>query len=143
MALSCLLVSGCSNEFSGDNYTSKNAGEVSKTNEGTIISMRKVSLKSDGGPGAGALVGGVGGGLLGSAFGKGGGKALGVAAGALLGGVAGNAIENRSQDGIEYMVKLDSGATVALAQGPTPALSVGQRVFVIHSEKGKSRVVPA
>jgi outer membrane lipoprotein SlyB len=137
------LLSGCSNEFSGDRYQESNAGEVARTDHGTVISLRKVEIKPDGnGLGAGAILGGVGGGLLGSAFGKGGGKILTTAAGALAGGVAGNAIQNKAQDGIEYTVKLDNGSIITLAQGPTPSISVGQGVYVVNSNRGRSRIVP-
>lgn len=143
LILSAFLFSGCSNDFSGNRYDSVNVGEVSRTDHGTVVSLRKVEIKPNGNDlGAGALLGGVGGGLLGSAFGGGKGKILTSAAGAVVGGVAGNAIQNRAQDGIEYTIKLDSGATITLAQGTQPAISVGQRVYVVNSSKGRSRVVP-
>ncbi|MDR3031257.1 MAG: glycine zipper 2TM domain-containing protein [Holosporales bacterium] len=139
-----VIIVGCSNDFSGDKYTSANAGETQKTVRGTVLSLRKVEINPDGvgSLGAGALLGGVGGGLLGSAFGKGGGKILTTAAGAISGAVAGNAIQNRAQEGIEYTVKLESGEVITLAQGLTPMISVGQQVFVVNSEKGRSRIVP-
>ena len=141
----CLILSaflsGCSNEFSGNRYDSATAGEVSRTEHGTVLSLRKVEIKTDG-IGAGALLGGVSGGLIGSAFGGGNAKILTGTAGAIAGGVAGNAIQNRAQDGIEYTIKLDSGSVITLAQGTEPAISVGQKVYVVHSAKGRSRVVP-
>ena len=137
-----LLVSGCSNDFSGDRYSSKNAGEVARTDHGTVVSLRKIEIKPDNGPGAGALLGAAGGGLLGSAFGGGRGKLLTSAVGAVAGGVAGHAIQNRAQDGVEYVVKLDTGSTITLAQGPSPAISVGQRVYVVNSTRERSRIVP-
>jgi outer membrane lipoprotein SlyB len=104
--------------------------------------MRRVEIKPDESPGAGALIGGVGGALAGSMFGKGGGKLLTTAAGAAAGGLAGHMIQNRSQDGVEYTVKLESGSVITLAQGVTPALSVGQRVYVVHSSRDRSRIIP-
>ncbi|MDR2598587.1 MAG: glycine zipper 2TM domain-containing protein [Holosporales bacterium] len=142
IAIVGLLLSGCSNNYSGDQYSSKGVGEISRTDRGVIISMRRVDIKPEEGPGAGALIGAVGGGLAGSMFGKGGGKVLAAGAGAAAGGLAGHMIQNRSQDGMEYTVKLDSGAVITLAQGLTPALSVGQRVFVINSNRDRSRIVP-
>jgi outer membrane lipoprotein SlyB len=139
-----LLVSGCSNDYSGNTYDGRAVGEVSRTDIGTIISMRRVSIKPDSGDlGAGALLGGTAGALAGSMFGRGGGKLLGAGVGAIAGGVAGNAIQNRSQDGFEYTIKLENGTIITISQGTTPALSVGQNVLVINSNKGRSRVVPA
>ena len=134
-------LSGCAGEFSGDRYTSANAGEVQRSDHGTVISLRKVELKPDG-MGMGTALGAVGGGLVGSMFGKGGGKLLGAAAGAAAGGVGGHAIENRAQDGVEYTVRLDTGSVITLAQGPSPVMSVGQKVYVVNSNRGKSKVVP-
>jgi outer membrane lipoprotein SlyB len=141
--LATAFLAGCANnEFSGNRYDSANAGEVARTDEGTIVSLRRVSIKPDGSTEATAL-GAVGGGLVGSMFGKGGGKLLTTTAGAVAGGVAGNALTSRETEGVEYSVKLGTGAMVTIAQSPEPALSVGQRVFVVNSSKGRSRVVPA
>jgi outer membrane lipoprotein SlyB len=143
VALCSILISGCSNDYSGDTYDGHAVGEVSRTDAGTIISMRKIKIKPDSKDlGAGALLGGAGGALAGSMFGGGRGKVLTAGVGAIAGGVAGNAIQNRAQDGFEYTVRLDNGATVTVTQGPSPSLSVGQRVMVINSHKGRSRVVP-
>ncbi|MDR0640519.1 MAG: glycine zipper 2TM domain-containing protein [Holosporales bacterium] len=137
-----LLCAGCSNDYSGDRYSSSNVGEVARSDHGVIVSMRRIKIDSDEGLGSGAVLGAVGGGLVGSMFGKGNGKLLTTAAGAAAGGVAGHAIQNRSQDGFEYTVKLDTGAVITLAQGVNPPLSVGQNVFVVNSNRGRSRIVP-
>ena len=79
---------------------------------------------------------------MGSMIGGGKQKLLTGAAGAVAGGVAGNAIASRAEDGIEYTVKLDNGSVVTIAQGTSPAISVGQKVYIVHSQKGRSRVVP-
>ena len=108
--------------------------------------MRSVAIKHEG-LGAGAAVGAGGGalagGLLGNAVAPGqSGALVGGAIGALAGGVAGNAVQNRKKQGFEYTIKLDNGNTIAITQGPTPALSVGQRVNVIYDNTGAGRVVP-
>jgi outer membrane lipoprotein SlyB len=144
MLIACsLLFSGCA-DYSGDTYEGRAVGEVSRADTGTIVSIRKIKIKPEGDtPGMGALIGGAGGALAGSVFGGGRGKILTAGVGALAGGVAGHMIQNREQDGFEYTVRLDTGATIVVTQGPSPALSVGQRVNVINSHKGRSRVVPA
>ncbi|MDR2074680.1 MAG: glycine zipper 2TM domain-containing protein [Holosporales bacterium] len=138
-----LLFSGCA-DYSGDTYEGRAVGEVSRADAGTIVSIRKIKIKPEGDtPGMGALIGGAGGALAGAAFGGGRGKLLTAGVGGVAGGIAGHMIQNREQDGFEYTVRLDTGPTIVVTQGPSPALSVGQRVNVINSHKGRSRVVPA
>jgi outer membrane lipoprotein SlyB len=141
--LSCtvLLLGGCSNEFSGNQYAAEGVGEVSRAERGVIISMRKVEIRKDGTPGA--LLGAAGGGVLGSMIGEGKGRVLATAAGAAAGGLAGHAIQNRSRLGVEYTVRLENGETIVLTQGAEPALSVGQEVYVVDSKRGRGRIVPA
>lgn len=141
LAIAALLLTGCGSEFSGNRYDGATVGEVARTDLGTVISLRKVELKSEGSA-AGTALGAVGGGVLGSLFGGGNAKFATAAAGAVAGGVAGNAIATRGEEGIEYTVKLDSGSVITIAQGKEPAISVGQRVHVINSNRGRSRVVP-
>lgn len=139
--LFAVLLSGCaSDDFSGNRYEAASVGEVSRTDKGYVVSLRKVEIKPEGSV-AGTALGAVGGGLLGSMFGGGNGKILTTAAGAVAGGVAGNAIASKTQPGIEYTVKLDNGSTITITQGVTPAISVGQRVYVINSNRGRSRIV--
>ncbi len=141
LVLCALLLTGCStNEFSGNRYEGSAVGEVSRTDRGYVLSLRKVEIKPDGSV-AGTALGAVGGGLLGSMFGGGHGKYLTAAAGAVAGGVAGNAIGSKSQEGIEYTVKLDNGSIITITQGTEPYISVGQRVYVVNSNKGRSRIV--
>ncbi|MBQ7524552.1 MAG: glycine zipper 2TM domain-containing protein [Alphaproteobacteria bacterium] len=142
LCAAALLLAGCGGDFSGSRYDEASVGEVSRTDEGTVISLRRVELKPDHSM-AGTLLGGAGGALAGSLFGGGNGKILTTTAGAIAGGVAGNAIGSRAQDGIEYTVQLNNGSVVVIAQGTDPAISVGQRVRVVYSNKGRSRVVPA
>lgn len=141
LIVSLLFLAGCStSEFSGNRYDASSVGEVAKTDRGYVLSLRKVELKPANSP-VGTALGAVGGGLLGSMFGGGGGKILTATAGAVAGGVAGNAIGSKSEDGIEYTVKLDNGSIITIAQGTSPSISVGQRVYVINSNKGRSRIV--
>ncbi len=139
-----LFIVGCANNYSGDSYEGRSVGEVSRTDSGTIVSIRKVKINPEGEiPGMGALLGGAAGAAAGSLFGKGHGKLLGAGIGAVAGGVAGHAIQNRPQDGYEYTIRLDSGATVSVVQGTSPKLCVGQKVNIINSNRGRSKVVPA
>ena len=143
----CFCLSGCDDGLSGDSYTHAQAKAVNTVQYGTIVSMREVSIKRHEGPGMGAGLGAAGGGTAGYLIGNAvsnstTGKLVGAGIGALAGGIAGNAIQNRSTKGFEYTVQLDNGGTVAIAQGKTPAMSIGQRVQVISGSSG-GRVVPA
>ena len=147
LALCPVLLTGCGDEFSGDKYKAVEAKHVQNVASGVIVSIRNVKIKRHEGMGAGAAAGGVGGAvagnLLGNAFGGDTGGMVGMALGAVAGGIGGNAIQNRNVEGREYTVKLDNGNTVAITQGPTPQLSVGQRVNVHYDASGARRVVPA
>lgn len=141
VAAMAVLLAGCTSDYSGNRYDSPSIGEVQRTDKGRVISLRRVELKPENSM-AGTALGAVGGGIVGSAFGGGHAKLMTATAGAIAGGVAGNAIATRVQDGIEYTIQLDNNSIVTIAQAPTPAISVGQRVHVVYSQKGRSRVVP-
>jgi outer membrane lipoprotein SlyB len=138
-----VMFTGCSNnEYSGNSYNSRNAGEVSRAEQGVVISMREVDLKPEDTTAATAL-GAVGGGVLGSMFGGGHAKIMTATAGAVAGGVAANQLASRPTKGNEYTVRLDNGSTIVLAQAKDPPISVGQQVRVVYSSKGRSRIIPA
>ncbi|MDR1488656.1 MAG: glycine zipper 2TM domain-containing protein [Holosporales bacterium] len=146
--ISALFLAGCASDYSGDTYESSSIGEVSRSDYGTIISKRKIKITSEGKSlGTGALIGGTAGAgvgaIAGSMIGGGDNKLLGAAIGGLAGGASGHMIQNRSQEGAGYTVRLDNGSTVTVSQGVQPVLSVGQRVMVINSNEGRSRVVPS
>lgn len=143
-----VLLTGCGDEFSGDNYKAVEARKVQNVATGTVISKRSVKIKRHDGLGAGAGLGGatgaLAGGLLGNSItGNHTGSLVGAGIGALAGGVAGSAIQNRQVDGFEYTISLDNGNSVAITQGPTPAISVGDRVNIIYDNAGNGRVVRA
>lgn len=142
-----LCLSGCGREISSGVYSAASVGETSFTHQGVIISARPVEIcggESLSDNGAGMLLGGVGGGLLGSLVGKGAGKIAASAGGAVLGGVAGAYSEKalKQQSGIEYVVQLTNGQLVTVVQGPAPTLCVNQKVMVLTSAQGRSRIVP-
>ncbi len=146
VATIAVLLAGCAsdyseNNYSGNRYAGSAVGEVQRTDKGKVISLRRVELKPESSM-VGTALGAVGGGIVGSAFGGGHAKLMTATAGAIAGGVAGNAIATKAQDGIEYTIQLDNNSIVTIAQAPTPAISVGQRVRLIYSQKGRSRVVP-
>jgi len=127
---------GCASNLSGDTYSRSDTGKAQRVQYGEIVSLRPIQIegtKTPIGAGAGAIAGGIGG----SSFGGGKGSSILAVIGAVAGGMAGAAVEEgitRSQ-GVEITVKLDSGRTVAVAQGLSPheKFAVGDQVRVIYS----------
>lgn len=149
LVIASVLVTGCTPDIGGQDYSVGDSGNFSETLYGTIVSMRPVSIdnrdpKDQGKPGTGASAGMATGAILGSQVGGGRGRVVGLGLGALGGAVAGNFIENKlsKQQGFEYTIKLDDGRTISVAQGKEPTLSASQRVMVIIGSE-RTRVVPA
>ena len=67
---------------------------------------------------------------------------LGAVGGAILGGFAGNAAQEglTSQQGYEYIVRLDNGNTVSTTQGADVLLNPGQRCQIIFGNP--ARIIP-
>lgn len=147
-----LFVSGCARDIDAGHYDESHVGEASKTFAGTIQSVRTVLVTGserlqDNTMGMG--LGGLAGGALGALTGKGHGRTAMMGVGALAGATAGAFAEKemKKQKGIEYIVALDhppspGQAVMTVVQGPSQPLAVGDRVFVIVGQKGRSRVIP-
>lgn len=143
LAVTALVSSGCAPQYGGSDYSDSNIGEVSKTYEGVIIAKRVVNLNASDN-GVGALAGGVAGFGLGQAFGGGRGRTASAALGTVAGAAAGNMIGKNlaHQKGFEYQVKMsDTKEVLSIAQGQEPNLSVGQSVYIIKSNQGRSRII--
>ena len=140
------LLSSCAREISSDVYSANHVGEASTTYSGVIIHSRQVSVQDSErlqDNGLGIVGGGVAGAVAGNQFGKGAGNTAATIGGALLGATAGAFAEKalKTQSGIEYIVQLDNGQSMTVVQGPNPSFSVGQNVFVVVGNKGRSRIV--
>lgn len=161
-------LAGCARNLGSDVYTSDSS--LSLTLEGKVLSVRPVTIKNSDkltDNSTGMLAGGALGGVAGASVGKGTGQAAaavgGAVAGAALGAIAEGALS--AQDGLEYVVKVDtknlkgdyyegSGAMrnaistavtsglTTVVQGKEQPLAVGQKVYVIFSDK-RARVIPA
>ena len=140
-----LLLTGCNNEYAGDQYSASQIKSVQNVSYGTIIGIRDVKVQnvSSTGTKAGALGGGVLGGVIGNAIGSGKGALIGAGLGALGGGATGYAIGNSNSKVKEYTIKADNGNIVAITQGEPPVLQMNQRVAVHFDNSGAGRVVPA
>lgn len=140
------LITGCARQISSNVYSGAAVGETSLTYPGVIISCRQVLVEDKEyleQNGLGMVGGALGGGYLGSKVGKGEGNMLATAGGALAGAVAGTFIEKalKNQNAIEYIIALENGETKTVVQGLEPALAAGQKVWLMVSHQGRSRVV--
>jgi len=139
IAVVLLSVGGCAS-FAPQDYGYGEARSVQSVAYGTIESVRPVRLNEDHAP-VGTIAGAAIGGLVGNSIGHGDGRGIATVLGAVGGGLAGNAIEHNAtaQNGEEIIVRLDSGATIAVVQAGSQGFEAGQRVRVLSGPKG-SRV---
>lgn len=143
-----LLMIGCARNISSSSYTEGTVGSVSESYPCTVVSVRKVMI--EGGDSLednkiGAIGGALAGAAVGQAFGGGRGRTLTTVGGALAGGVGGAMAERalKSQEGLEYTVRMQSGSLRTIVQGMDGALSPGQSALLMVSPKGRSRLVAA
>ncbi len=142
-----LLLSGCAREISPDVYKAGHIGESSFTYQGVVSSVRYVKVDESeymSGSGKGMFLGALGGAAAGSQIGSGSGSSVATVAGLVLGGVAGAMAEKAlgEQEAAEYVVKLTNGSVMTIVQGKESSLQVGQKVLVMVSLDGRSRVLP-
>lgn len=122
--------------------------QAMRVEPGIITAIKQVEINNNGvGNGLGVVLGTAAGGVLGNKVGGGTGKVLATAAGAVAGGViggmAGNSMDARY--GVEVVVKLDNGqsvATVLPSNGALSSMGAGQAVNVIYSNGKISNISP-
>ena len=141
-----LSLSGCAREISSNTYKVGHIGEASFTYQGVVASARQVKVEegeyleqNSTGIALGAIAGGAGG----STLGNGSGQVAATVAGAVLGGIAGAFAEKglKSQNAMEYAIRLNNGSMMTIVQGLDSQLQAGQHVLVMVSHDGRSRVV--
>ena len=135
-----LILNGCASSMSGRAYSRGQARQEQAVRYGTVESVRPVKIEGTKTP-IGTVAGGAVGGVAGSTIGGGKGSAVAAILGVVVGGIAGSAVEEAvtRRDGLEIIVKLDSGNTIAITQEADENFSPGERVHVI-SGGGVSRV---
>ena len=141
--LLAVFSSGCARQISSNVYSADSIGETSTTYPGVIISSRQVTVEDKeylGDNPLGIIGGGVGGAYLGSKIGKGEGNTLATGAGAAAGAFAEKAL--KSQNAMEYVIALENGESKTVVQGLEPSMGVGQKVWLMVSHQGRSRVTP-
>jgi outer membrane lipoprotein SlyB len=137
-----IIVSGCSSSNSGNVYTSDQAMKAHTIVEGTVESVKLVTIEDGDKPVAGTVVGGVAGGVLGSTIGSGSGSKVATVVGALAGAAAGAAAEKNmgTKQGLEIVVDQDNGQKIVVVQEADVQLTPGDRVRVLTSPNGTVRV---
>ncbi len=127
-----------------DIVSRNDAQRMSSVQDGTILSIRPVTIdgsQSGGGGAAGAIAGGVAGSNVGGPRGS----VLVGLAGAIAGGVIGNAAERAAtkEDGFEILVQLKNGERRSIVQGKgNEVLAAGDPVIMVTTG-GKVRVMKA
>lgn len=141
LPLTAAGISGCASDIDSNYYSTGSVGQVSQAQGCTVVSVRPIKVSTQNG--AGTAIGGIAGGIAGSQIGGGNtAHLLGAVGGAILGGFAGNAAQEglTSQQGYEYIVRLDNGNTVSTTQGADVLLNPGQRCQIIFGNP--ARIIP-
>lgn len=145
LSITCITIglTSCAREISSDVYAANRVGEVPTTYQGVIKNVRQVcvdaseSLEDNQ---TGIVGGAIAGGLVGNAIS---GQFIPTAAGAIAGAVGGSLIEKKlkQQTALEYIVEIQNGALMTIVQGKDNAFCIGQPVYVIVSQCGRSRII--
>ncbi len=139
--ITILVLAGCAASNSSDVYSREQARRAYTVYDATIVEMRVVEIE-----GQSTRVGTLGGAWIGSAAGRTAGGGRGSRVAGAIGGVAGAVIgrgaerELTADDGLEIILELDNGETVAVVQGADVAFDIGERVRVLR-DRSSARVV--
>jgi outer membrane lipoprotein SlyB len=138
------LALGACATSSPDVIKREDAQQLSTVLDGTVLSVRPVTV--DGSQsGVGAVAGGLVGGLAGSTIGGGRGSDVAAVLGAVVGGVVGNTVERNTtqEQALEIMVQLRNGERRAIVQATGgESIAPGDEVVIVRSG-GRDRVTRA
>jgi outer membrane lipoprotein SlyB len=137
------IATGCVSSDSGEVFSRSETKTASQILYGTVTEVRQGKVEGTK-SGVGAIAGGVLGGATGHTIGGGSGNVVATVGGALAGALIGNAVEKgvTGSKAVQVTVKLDTGKEIQVVQGTDIPFAVGQRVRVIYSPGGHSRVQP-
>ncbi len=114
-----------------------------KVVEGTVVDVQTVTIEGNGKLGgvAGAALGGA----AASGIGRGAGRRTATVGGAIVGAKVGSRIQKRrsTREGLEVLVKLENGETVAVIQEADVAVAPGDPVLLLVGSDGTTRIRPA
>ena len=141
LLITCMTLVGCVASQSGGAYTRTQTRQVQQVQYGTVQSVRQVLIEGTKSP-IGGATGAALGGIAGSTVGGGRGKAAATIGGAVLGGLAGAAAEEAitRQPGLEIVVNMDNGQTLAVTQAADEAFYPGERVRFLTGLDGTARI---
>jgi outer membrane lipoprotein SlyB len=140
IALSALAAGCATQSSSGQVYREGETRRAQMIEQGTVESVRTVTIQGNTN-GVGTAAGGIVGGIAGSNVGGGSGRAVGAVLGAVAGGIAGQAVERNAstRQGLEITVRMDNGTLRAYVQDADEQFRPGDRVRIV-SGGGTSRV---
>lgn len=145
LSLAALALMACNPPNSGNVVSANQAQAAQSVSFGTIVGANPVSVQGGNAPAdvVGTVAGGLIGGLIGNEIGGGRGRDIATVAGAVGGAAAGNRIAGAATtvQSTEWLVQLESGRTISVIQAQ-PTFSIGQRVQVIQSANGTTRLQP-
>lgn len=137
-----VVITGCAQSTSGRSYSDSQSRRSYEVLMGTLVDVRDVTIERDE-RGVGTISGAAIGGVAGNSVGGGSGRAITTIIGALAGGIIGNKVEGEvmKEEGVELVVELDNGKTIAVIQGKDARddFRRGDRVRVL-SRGGETRV---
>ena len=136
-----MLCGGCASSRSGKVYTRDQARVQLTVYYGTVLQVEPVSIegtKSAAGPALGAATGAA----LGNAVGSGTGRTIATVMGGVAGSLLGGAIEEgvTRKNALEITVEMDDGQIIAVVQEADDVYMVGDRVRIVKSADGTTRV---
>jgi outer membrane lipoprotein SlyB len=107
--------------------------EIQTVRYGRVEQVTPVTIDSPNKFGIGAILGGAAGAGLGSLIGAGTGRDVAIAVGALAGAVGGSYAQSRAstKNGLQIVVRTDSGVLVVVTQPADSNIRVGDRVEII------------
>ena len=138
---SALLLTSCVSSNSANVYSRDTAMKAQTLEKGTVESVKQVLIEGTNTP-VGATIGGISGGVIGSTIGDGSGQKIATVIGALAGLAAGSAAEKgiTQKKGLEILVKKDNGQSIVVVQEADSIITPGDRVNIISSNDGTTRV---
>ncbi len=136
-----LFGTGCARSLSGEVYSRDQAQKAQTLRMGTVEAVKLVQIEGTKSP-VGAIAGGAMGAALGSTIGGGSGQTVATVAGGIAGAAAGAKIEEEvtKQQGVEITLRMDSGETIVVVQAADVSFQPGERVRVVASPDGTTRV---
>ena len=139
---SSLFVAGCASTLTGDSYSRDDARQVQTVEFGQVQDTRLVVIEGTKSP-IGGVAGAAVGGIAGSSIGDGRGSNVAAVIGAVAGGLAGAAAEEQltKSQGIEIVVRLESGEIISVVQGyeENNPINAGDSVRVLYLN-GETRI---